>query len=64
VADVCPEAGIAVMLKLVFLMAGALLGAAAFMSQRGYRTCICCRPRKRFPSVAERRWHEQIGHSL
>jgi hypothetical protein len=52
------------MLKLVFLAAGALLGAAAWMSQRGYRTCICCRPRKRFPSVAERRWHEQIGHSL
>jgi hypothetical protein len=51
-------------LAVVFVASLGLLGAAAWASQRGYRTCICCRPRKRFRSVAERRWHEQIGHSL
>jgi hypothetical protein len=51
-------------LAVVFVASLGLLGAAAWASQRGYRTCICCRPRKRFPTVAERRWQEQIGHSL
>lgn len=52
------------MLGVVFVAALALLVGSAWMAQRGYRSCICCRPRRMFKTVAERRWHEQIGHSL
>lgn len=48
-------------LGLVFLGAVIVLSiAAAVEAQRGYRSCVCCKPRRRFRSVAERRFHEQI----
>lgn len=48
-------------LGLVFLGSFLILAVAtAWEAQRGYRSCVCCKPRRRFRSVAERRFHEQI----
>jgi hypothetical protein len=47
-------------LGIVFVASLAILGAAAWSAQRGYRSCVCCKPRHRFHTVAERRFHEAI----
>jgi hypothetical protein len=45
----------------VYVAALATLGiAAAWSAQRGHRSCVCCHPRRRFHTVAERRFHEAI----
>lgn len=48
-------------LGLVFLGSVIVLSlAVAWEAQQGFKKCICCKPRRRFRSVAERKFHEQI----
>lgn len=47
-------------LAVVFVASLAALGAAAWSAQRGYRKCVCCHPRRMFPTVAERKFHESF----
>lgn len=46
----------------VFVVSLAMLGGSAWMAQRGWRSCLCCSPRRRFKTVAERRFHERLLH--